>query len=89
MPGFRTLLLATLIAATTTLPAFADSGKVRIFAPNSARVFFALTPQPPGEGPPIVTVFIKPSYRYIYAQRALFQNWTGFHKQYSGFKYPF
>ncbi|CAN5310045.1 hypothetical protein BH10PSE7_BH10PSE7_20990 [soil metagenome] len=89
MPGFRTLLLATLIAATTALPVFAGSEKVRIFTPASSRTFIAVTPLPSGDGPPIITVFIRLSNRHLNAERAAFQTWTGFRKQYSGRRYPF
>jgi hypothetical protein len=83
------LVLTGLVLAAAALPARADTTTVYIYAPASARTFYAITPRPASEGPSIVTIFIKPTNRYLNAERALFQNWTGFRKQYSGRQYPF
>lgn len=89
MPVLRPLILASLLTITASAAAYADTATVRVYAPYNTRLSYAVTIPVIGEGPTIVTVHVRPSRRYLYAQRALFQNWTGFRKQYSGRKYPF
>jgi hypothetical protein len=87
------MLLALAILGLLTVPALAGSG-VTIIQPTQSDT------EPPAakESQPIkaiqqnvaVTIIVRPyESRRARAKRALFQNYTGFIKEYSGPRYPF
>ena len=91
MRSLRAAIVAGFVFATLSVAAHAGGQKVTVIGPPDARVTAVFTAPIEGEGPALLTVFVspRPDFRAIERNRALFQTWSGFRKQYSGPKYPF
>jgi hypothetical protein len=91
MTLLRAAALAGLLLAALPCAAQAGGQTIIVAAPPYARVTVALSGPAGGEVPPLLTVFVspQPDYRTARRNRALFQRWTGFRKQYIGRRYPF
>lgn len=91
MPSLPTAVLIGLFLAASIPSAAVADQKIVVQAPADARVTVALTGPAEGDLPPLLTIFVspQPDYRALWRNRALFQRWTGFRRQYSGRRYPF
>jgi hypothetical protein len=90
MFSLRAAILAGLL--TLALPSAAQANRtVVVTAPASTLVTMAVSEPVEGKGPPRMTLYVTPraDHRALRRERALFQTWTGFRKQYSGDRYPF
>ena len=91
MVSLRFAVVASLLILALPGSAHAAGQKVIVVGPPDARITAAFSAPIGDEGPGLLTVFVspRPNFRAIERNRALFQRWSGFRKQYSGPKYPF
>jgi hypothetical protein len=91
MLSLRPAVFATLLFIVFPSATMAAGRTVVVTAPADARIAVELSAPLEGDLPPLLTVYVlrEPDFRAIKRNRALFQTWTGFRKQYSGRRYPF